>query len=32
VIDYVLKTVLNGRVSHDEALLVLPRARGELQS
>jgi hypothetical protein len=30
VVDYVLKTVLNGRVSYDEAVLVLPRSRGEL--
>lgn len=30
VVDYVLKTVLNGRLSLDEALVVLPRARGEL--
>ena len=30
VVDYVLKTVLNGRLSFDEAVLVLPRSRGEL--
>jgi len=30
VVDYVLKTVLNGRISYDEAVLVLPRSRGEL--
>jgi hypothetical protein len=30
VVDYVLKTVLNGRLSYDEAVLVLPRARVEL--
>jgi hypothetical protein len=30
VVDYVLKTVLNGRLSYDEAVLVLPRAHGEL--
>jgi len=30
VVDYVLKTVLNGRLSYDEAILVLPRTRGEL--
>lgn len=30
VVDYVLKTFLNGRLSYDEAALVLPRARGEL--
>jgi hypothetical protein len=30
VVDYVLKTVLYGRLSYDEAMLVLPRSRGEL--
>jgi hypothetical protein len=30
VVDYVLKTVLNGRLSYDEAVLVLPRSRNEL--
>ena len=30
VVDYVLKTVLNGRLSYDEAILVLPKTRGEL--
>jgi hypothetical protein len=30
VVDYVFKTVLNGRLSYDEAVLVLPRSRGEL--
>jgi hypothetical protein len=30
VVDYVLKTVLNGRLSYDDAALVLPRSRGEL--
>jgi hypothetical protein len=30
VVDYVLKTILNGRLSYDEAMLVLPRSRGEL--
>jgi hypothetical protein len=30
VVDYVLKTVLNGRLSYDDAVLVLPRSRGEL--
>jgi hypothetical protein len=30
VMDYVLKTTLNGALSYDEAVLVLPRARGEL--
>ena len=32
VVDYVLKTVLNGRLSYDEAVLVLPRSRGELEN
>jgi hypothetical protein len=32
VVDYVLKSVLNGRLSYDEATLVLPRARGELET
>jgi hypothetical protein len=27
VVDYVLKTILNGRLEYDEAVLVLPRAR-----
>lgn len=31
VIDYVLKTVLNGRLHYDEAVLVLPRSSGELE-
>jgi hypothetical protein len=30
VVDYVLKTVLNGRLSYDDAVLVLPKTRGEL--
>jgi hypothetical protein len=30
VVDYVLKAVLNGRLSYDEAMLVLPRAHSEL--
>jgi hypothetical protein len=30
VVDYVLKTVLNARLSYDEAVLVLPRSRDEL--
>jgi len=30
VVGYVLKTVLNGRLSYDDAMLVLPRSRGEL--
>jgi hypothetical protein len=30
VVDYVLKTVLNGRLSYDDAMLVLPRAHSEL--
>jgi hypothetical protein len=32
VVDYVLKTVLNGRLSYDDAVMVLPRARGELET
>ena len=32
VVDYVFKTVLNGRLSYDDAVLVLPRARGELRA
>jgi hypothetical protein len=32
VVDYVLKTILNGRLSYDEAVLVLPRSRGELET
>jgi hypothetical protein len=32
VVDYVLKTVLNGRLSYDEAVLVLPRSRAELET
>jgi hypothetical protein len=32
VVDYVLKTVLNGRLTYDEAVLVLPRSRGELET
>jgi hypothetical protein len=30
VVDYVFKSVLNGRLSYDEALMVLPRVRDEL--
>ncbi len=30
VVDYVFKTVLRGRVSYDDGVLVLPRARDEL--
>lgn len=30
VVDYVFKTVLRGRISYDDALLVLPRAIGEV--
>jgi hypothetical protein len=30
VVDYVFKTVLNGRLLYDEAVLVLPRSRTEL--
>jgi hypothetical protein len=32
VVDYVLKTVLNGRLSYDEAMLVLPRTRREVET
>jgi hypothetical protein len=32
VVDYVLKTVLNGGLSYDEAVLVLPRSRGGLDT
>jgi hypothetical protein len=32
LVDYVLKTVLNGRLSYDEAVLLLPRSRGELET
>jgi hypothetical protein len=32
VVDYVLKTVLNSRLSYDDAMLVLPRSRGELDT
>jgi hypothetical protein len=32
VVDYVLKTVLNGRLAYDEAALVLPRSRGDLET
>jgi hypothetical protein len=30
VVDYVFKTVLRGRISYDEGILLLPRARQEL--
>ncbi len=30
VVDYLFKTVLRGRVSYDEGVLVLPRTRSEL--
>jgi hypothetical protein len=30
VVDYVFKIVLNGRLSYDDAVLVLPRSRSEL--
>jgi hypothetical protein len=30
VVDCVLKTVLNGRLTYDEAMLVLPRVGGEI--
>jgi hypothetical protein len=29
-VDYVFKTILRGRVSYDEGVLILPRARDEL--
>jgi hypothetical protein len=32
VIDYVFKTIRNGRLSYDEAVIVLPRARAELDT
>lgn len=32
VVDYVLKTVLNGRLEYDDAILVLPRAGKELEA
>jgi hypothetical protein len=32
VVDYVFKTILRGRVSYDEGILLLPRARRELAS
>ncbi len=32
MVDYVLKTVLNGRLSLDDAMIVLPRARSELET
>jgi hypothetical protein len=30
VVDYVFKTVLRGRVSYDEGVVILPRTRTEL--
>jgi hypothetical protein len=30
VVDYVFKTILRGRISYDEGILLLPRARQEL--
>jgi hypothetical protein len=30
VVDYVFKTVLRGRISYDDGVLLLPRASGEL--
>ena len=30
VVDYLFKTVLRGRVSYDDGVLILPRARDEL--
>lgn len=32
VVDYVFKTIKRGRVSYDEGVLILPRARDELTS
>ncbi len=32
VVNYVLKTALNGRLAYDEVILVLPRSRGELET
>jgi hypothetical protein len=32
VVDYVFKTILRGRVSYDDGILLLPRARNELTS
>jgi hypothetical protein len=32
VVDYVFKTIRRGRISYDEGVLILPRARGELAS
>jgi hypothetical protein len=32
VVDYVLKTLLNGRLTYDEAMLVLPRTRREIET
>jgi hypothetical protein len=32
VVDYVFKTIMMGRVSYDEGVLILPRARDELTS
>ena len=29
-VDYVFKTILRGRVSYDDGVLLLPRTRGEL--
>jgi hypothetical protein len=31
VVDYALKTVTKGRMSYEDAILVLPRSRGELE-
>ena len=30
MVDYVFKTIKRGRVSYDEGVLILPRARNEL--
>jgi hypothetical protein len=32
VVDYVFKSVVNGRIPYDDALMVLPRSSGELHS
>jgi hypothetical protein len=30
VVDYVFKTVLRGRITYDDAIILLPRAQAEL--
>ena len=32
MVEYVFKTIKRGRVSYDEGVLILPRARNELTS